>query len=103
MGSLWFALSVRRIAEVRALGKMARRGGESAEGVASWGAGLRFGTAESQDESPCRAIHKSAPTFDMKVVADADALQSAAVVLLDSAVMAAVAEIDEEADYQPDD
>src|SRR5579863_8097472 len=36
------------------------------------------------------------------VLGDADALQGAAIVLLDAAVVAAVAEIDEEADYQPD-
>jgi hypothetical protein len=28
---------------------------------ASWGAALRFGTAESQDESRCSAIHKQRP------------------------------------------
>ena len=34
-----------------------QRGGV-AESLASWGAALRTGAAGSQDESPCRAIHK---------------------------------------------
>ena len=29
--------------------------------MASWGAALRTGSAGSQDESPCRAIHKQRP------------------------------------------
>jgi len=29
--------------------------------VASWGAALRFGTADSQDESRCSAIHNQRP------------------------------------------
>ncbi|MGC1634895.1 MAG: hypothetical protein WA744_05530, partial [Candidatus Acidiferrales bacterium] len=33
---------------------------------ASWGAALRFGTAESQDESRCSAIHKQRP-YKVKV------------------------------------
>ena len=32
-----------------------------AESLASWGAVLRTGAAGSQDESPCRAIHKQRP------------------------------------------
>ena len=32
-----------------------------AESLASWGAALRTGAAGSQDESPCRAIHKQRP------------------------------------------
>jgi hypothetical protein len=35
--------------------------GDSADVVASRGAALRFGTAESQDASPCGAIHKQRP------------------------------------------
>src|SRR5271154_5279695 len=38
-----------------------RRVGNECEIVASWGAALRFGTAESQDESRCGAIHKQRP------------------------------------------
>jgi hypothetical protein len=37
--------------------RLARRG----EIVASWGAALRTGTAGSQDESRCSAIHKQRP------------------------------------------
>ena len=32
-----------------------------AESLPSWGAALRTGAAGSQDESPCRAIHKQHP------------------------------------------
>jgi len=37
------------------------RVGYGADIVASWGAALRTGTAGSQDESRCRAIHKQRP------------------------------------------
>jgi hypothetical protein len=43
---------------------MQRRVGGARDIVAIWGAALRTGTAGSQDESPCRAIHKQRPYRD---------------------------------------